>query len=316
MKFSIIVPTFNRVYYLDKLIDSIKNQTYSNWELIIIDDHSTDETWENYKLFNSNGIKFFRRKNNIKGACSCRNEGLFIASGDLILFLDSDDFLLPTCLENRLNYFQNGNFDFIVTNGLLIDEYSTKKYFWNVQSDKNDIDRFLSLDSPWQTTGPTFKRKWLLENHIFWDLNLMIWQDVDFHIQVLDKTNNYKVFWNELPDYVILINEKNSISRVDYYNPIKQKSQFYFLQKHSVNMTWRIKLLLIITYFNFLRTKKYSFSFRIIKIFLRINIFQSFMLTLNLVCNILSINRFSLFNKYFLDLLPLSTIGQIESNEF
>ena len=234
MKISIIVPTYNGLEHLKKLINSVIVQSYTNWELIIVDDFSQDNTISELKELQSDKVKIFERSSKVKGACSCRNEGLIKSEGELIIFLDSDDLLMPWCLEQRMKFFKTGDFDFIVTNGILINPNS-QKYFWNCKNEFQNLDRFFMLDSPWSTTGPTFRKSWLIENSIIWDLKLNIWQDVDFHISILFSTNNYKVFWDSKPDYSILVNEKDSLSRVDYFNIKKIKSQFYFVIKHFEN---------------------------------------------------------------------------------
>ena len=129
MKISIIVPTYNRLEHLKKLINSVIVQSYTNWELIIVDDFSQDNTISELKELQSDKVKIFERSSKVKGACSCRNEGLIKSEGELIIFLDSDDLLMPWCLEQRMKFFKTGDFDFIVTNGILINPNS-QKYFW------------------------------------------------------------------------------------------------------------------------------------------------------------------------------------------
>ena len=91
MKFSIIVPTYNREEYIIKCIDSILDQTYDNFEAIIIDDGSTDNTDNLVKKYHDKRIKYFKNTNH--GIGYSRNFGLNKAKGDYIFFLDSDDYL-------------------------------------------------------------------------------------------------------------------------------------------------------------------------------------------------------------------------------
>jgi|SRR3989344_3221814 len=98
---SIIVPTFNRAYSLPKTIDSILTQTYDNWELIIIDDGSTDDTKDIVKEYNNPKIKYLYQEN--KRQSAARNKGLEIAKGDWISYLDSDNEFYPNYLETVLN---------------------------------------------------------------------------------------------------------------------------------------------------------------------------------------------------------------------
>lgn len=91
IKFSIITPTYNRGKFLHTCVNSVLNQEYSNWELIIVDDGSTDNTEEIIKSFNDNRIKYYHKENEERSVA--RNFGIKKANGDYLLFLDSDDFL-------------------------------------------------------------------------------------------------------------------------------------------------------------------------------------------------------------------------------
>ncbi len=105
-KYSVILPTYNRAdTYLRDAIDSIVNQTYENWELLIIDNHSTDKTKELVKSYKKNNIKLltnYTRGNIAKS----RNLGIKKASGDYISFIDSDDTWEPEKLEKCEKIYQ------------------------------------------------------------------------------------------------------------------------------------------------------------------------------------------------------------------
>ena len=97
---SIIVPVYNVEKYLKKCIDSILNQTYSNIEILLIDDGSTDNSGiicDNFKKRDSR-IKVVHKKNS--GVSSTRNYGLDLATGKYISFVDSDDFVECDFIEN------------------------------------------------------------------------------------------------------------------------------------------------------------------------------------------------------------------------
>ena len=91
MKFSIIVPTYNREKYISRCIDSVLNQTYSDLELIIVDDGSKDSTAEIIKNYKDKRIKYFKNTNH--GIGYSRNFGINKSTGDYIFFLDSDDYI-------------------------------------------------------------------------------------------------------------------------------------------------------------------------------------------------------------------------------
>lgn len=94
---SVITPTFNRSRILKKAIDSILQQTYKNWELIIVDDGSTDDTKSVVESIKDKRIKYLYKEN--AGPCAARNYGIAHAKGEWITYLDSDDILFPNCIE-------------------------------------------------------------------------------------------------------------------------------------------------------------------------------------------------------------------------
>ena len=96
--FSIITPTFNRGSLLPKIWESLKNQTFQDFEWIIIDDGSTDNTKEIVNSFNDSRLVFEKFSQN-RGVNAARNKGLDLARGKYVFYVDSDDLLLPNALE-------------------------------------------------------------------------------------------------------------------------------------------------------------------------------------------------------------------------
>lgn len=101
VKFSIILPTFNRAKFIPRAIESVLGQTYSNWELIIVDDGSTDNTKEIVERYSDPRIIYIYQSNQERGAA--RNTGIKNASGDFICFMDSDEYID----NNRLELLEN-----------------------------------------------------------------------------------------------------------------------------------------------------------------------------------------------------------------
>lgn len=118
---SIIVPTYNCEKYVKKTIDSILNQTYQNFEIIVIDDCSSDSTVEIVESILDKRICFFKNKKQ-SGAAFSRNRGIANAKGDYIAFLDGDDIWHKTKLEEQLCFMKENNYDFSCTNYDVIDE--------------------------------------------------------------------------------------------------------------------------------------------------------------------------------------------------
>jgi len=108
---SIIVPAYNSAKYIQETIDSVINQTYKNWELIIVDDCSSDNTAEivKKKSIIYPRIKYIKNQLNFGGPAQPRNIGIKNSSGEFIAFLDSDDIWLANKLEIQLSYFEKYN---------------------------------------------------------------------------------------------------------------------------------------------------------------------------------------------------------------
>lgn len=125
MKVSIILPTFNREKLITETIESILNQTYKDFELIIVDNYSEDKTEDIVKSFNDNRIKYFKNQNNGIIAVN-RNFGFSKSTGDFIAFCDSDDLWFPTKLEKQLNEFnKNPNVGLVCSSGITFNEKGT-----------------------------------------------------------------------------------------------------------------------------------------------------------------------------------------------
>ncbi len=103
---SVIIPTHNRSFLVKRAIRSVLNQTYSNFECIVIDDSSLDNTNQIIKSFEDERIKYLVHKKN-KGASAARNTGISHSNGKFIAFLDDDDEWLETKLEKQMNLIIN-----------------------------------------------------------------------------------------------------------------------------------------------------------------------------------------------------------------
>ena len=120
---SIIMPSYNTAKYIKDSIESVLSQTYTNWELIIVDDCSTDNTDEVVGKFSDGRIRYFKNEKN-SGAAVSRNKALREAKGRWIAFLDSDDLWLPEKLEKQIAFMKQNGYVFSYTNYIEINEES------------------------------------------------------------------------------------------------------------------------------------------------------------------------------------------------
>lgn len=113
---SVIIPVYNRIIPLVRAIKSLQNQIYKNFEILVVDDHSTDNLEDCLKEFT---VHYLKTKG--KGVSAARNTGIRAASSEFIAFLDSDDEWLPTKLEEQIEYLsKNPNYSIVHTNEIWI----------------------------------------------------------------------------------------------------------------------------------------------------------------------------------------------------
>jgi glycosyltransferase involved in cell wall biosynthesis len=190
LKISIIVPCYNQAQYLDEALQSVLDQTYSNWECIIVNDGSPDDTEEVAKQWLEKDNRFIYLKKENGGLSSARNAGLAIAVGEFIQFLDSDDLIEKRKLEYQLAF---------MLDHLTIDiSVSGYRYFEKNQNEKlilgrnnflpeiaimeHDIDiiNVLNLRNPMVISAPLYKRNVFNIIGLF-DTDLSALEDWDFH---------------------------------------------------------------------------------------------------------------------------------------
>ena len=123
---SIIMPAFNAKAYIAQTLTSVLEQTYTNWELIVVDDHSTDNTLDIVHEFSSKypQIKCFQNELNL-GAAVTRNKAIKEAKGDYIAFLDADDLWHPEKLEKQVQFMKLHNLEVSFSSYELMDEVGT-----------------------------------------------------------------------------------------------------------------------------------------------------------------------------------------------
>lgn len=201
VRLSVIIPVFNRASLIAETIKSVLWQTYTNWELIIVDDISTDNTIEVVESFikQDERIKLIvRYKTQDKGVSSCRNIGLKVAKGEYVVFLDSDDMLANFCLEQRVEAFvKNTKNDFLVFQMKRFSSQlpNVKKKPLSKMQLKKTLSRFIRLEAVWQVTSPIYRKSFLLDIGGF-DVRLTNFEDVEIAIKSILVSKEFLVFEN------------------------------------------------------------------------------------------------------------------------
>ncbi|MDP5200686.1 glycosyltransferase [Flavobacterium sp. DG2-3] len=183
---SIIIPTYNRAHLIGKTLDSILMQTYENWECIIVDDGSSDNTKEIVSKYEKDSrFKYFERpKNSIKGPNSCRNFGFQMSKGSWINWLDSDDFYKKNALEVFFNS-KDQNTDVVVANLVKVDVLSNQIIGYNRTNTSNLFQNYYTGFTSFYVCGPLWKREFLEEAKELFDENIRFLDDWDFNLRML-----------------------------------------------------------------------------------------------------------------------------------
>ncbi|MBY0537544.1 MAG: glycosyltransferase family 2 protein [Chitinophagaceae bacterium] len=224
---SIITPSFNRADIIHETAESIFRQTHQDWEWVIVDDGSTDNSWDLLESYakRDTRVKIFKRDRDPKGAAVCRNIAVERATGKYVIFLDTDDLLASFCLEQRVRVAEEErNADVIVFPMIMFKEKPDDlKLLWNIDKDADDVERILMGDAVCQGTGTIWKRDQFLEVGA-WRQDLAVWQDVELHLRTMLGGVRYKKRFDLLPDIFIRISEV-SLSRTGFHSIKKWESR-------------------------------------------------------------------------------------------
>ena len=198
MFFSIIIPTYNNAYFLKKAIDSIQKQSDNNFELIVIDNHSTDETSQIIDKSKINNLVYKKIKNSGIIAKS-RNLGIEISKGDWIMFLDSDD----SFYKNKINFYNNNlsnNFDLACNLKKIVNLDKGTSKVWRHGSNKKQLyASMLMSGNKFITSASVIKKDFIKKNNIFFNekKDFVTAEDYDFFLNVTLKGARVK-FYNEI----------------------------------------------------------------------------------------------------------------------
>lgn len=145
---SIITPTYNCAKFISRTIDSVQAQTYQNWEMIIVDDHSQDNTKEIVEEYMKNDTRIhYHLLEENSGAAVARTISMKLAKGSYMAFLDSDDIWMPDKLERQIAWMDANDYSFSCTSYEQIDENDNLLNRTIKTVEKTDYNRLL-LDCP------------------------------------------------------------------------------------------------------------------------------------------------------------------------
>ena len=228
-KISVIMTAYNESQHIEDSIISILNQTYTDFELITINDCSTDNTLQKIKTFDDERIVLIDNTKNL-GRAKSRNEGLKIARGKYIAILDSGDTALPHRLEKQFNFLEKNEEIFLIGSGAN-----------NIDMDSNIINSFIPI------TNPDKIKKIMPKQNCFYHVTVMLKnegflyrekfyyaQDYDFYLQMLSKNKKISNIKDILVNFRI---NDNSISQQQRgrQSLFAQKAQEMYFQRLKNN---------------------------------------------------------------------------------
>ena len=218
MKFSIIIPIYNVEKYVEQCLESVDGQSYEDYEIILVNDGSTDASEAICKSFVANSNRNYQIINQANGGLSAaRNTGLAAAKGQWIVFVDSDDYISTDLLKNldaamakndadlyTFNHNRidaNGNF---VAKRLYAVENTRLAFKSEAEMTKYICDEFLNYGLGWEAWGMIYKRSIIEENNIsFQDTKDVFAEDLCFALQYLMHVNSIYVLCDLLYNYRI-----------------------------------------------------------------------------------------------------------------
>ncbi|WP_242155175.1 glycosyltransferase family 2 protein [Aestuariivivens sediminis] len=279
---SIIIPTYNRAHLIGETLDSVLAQTYQNWECIIVDDGSSDNTDAvvgNY-MVNDARFHFYHRPDSFKfGGNGARNYGFKMCKGEYVNWFDSDDLMHPKKLEMQVEVLQGSHCEFSVCQTLVFQV--NKENIIGFRGDKifskDPFFDFITNKIEFLTQAPLIKKSFLEENKLVFDEDLKAAQEWEFICRVLYSSPNYKAIDVPLVYYrknqrsissgnIQLRNYHYYLARVKIYNFLKPGNygKKSFLLKHLFNY-------ILSKYLQFLRNKDLKYAFSIYKKFIVVN---------------------------------------------
>lgn len=239
-KLSVIIPCYNNGIYLKEMIDCCLKQTFNDWELIIVDDHSTDNQTPQIVREYANKdkrIKFFTRNRNPKGSVVCRNIGFERSSGKYIIHFDADDLISDTCFEKRVKFMEeNPDCDYATfiakafyVGGSFPPTIKSKGKTFGIKRSGDLLTDFLTTNYSFSVWNNIYRRC-AIENYL-WDENVCIYTDFSFIIPcILNGMVHKFADSNQIDYYYRTAYTKNNMC-ASYYSDAKSKSTLYLFSK-------------------------------------------------------------------------------------
>jgi glycosyltransferase involved in cell wall biosynthesis len=257
---SIIIPSFNRAHLISETLESIIAQTYTNWECIIVDDGSTDNTEAVIANYTNKDCRFqyhHRPVNRQKGANACRNFGFELSKGGFVKWFDSDDVMLTTLIEKQILSFM-GNTQMSVCKLMYFDFEKGKSIKENIIFSKHLIEDYLIGNITFYISGPLWKKTFLIRQLELFDEKITNLDDWDFNLRMLYESPKIVYVDEVLIKYRV---HQNSLSQeINKLNLDEIKSEFRAREK-QLKLIQKNKIVNLRILQNYIKDR-YRFIFR------------------------------------------------------
>lgn len=211
--FSIVVPTYNRAKLIERPVRSVIDQTFQDWELIIVDDGSTDDTEAIISAYHEKRIRYYYKKREERSIA--RNFGVSVAKGEYLCFLDSDDYYLPNHLETHFQLINKmGSPIAAVYSGTLMEKDNVKEPDFHLFQNENVIENLWNIG---YNLLPFSFHQLILKKIIF-DPELIYMEDLNFLLSVFKDFEVFPVFTRT---NVVVIHEFSSTKK-QYRQALKE----------------------------------------------------------------------------------------------
>lgn len=221
---SIVIPTFNRAHVLSRAIDSIIAQTYSNWELLIVDDGSDDGTEELVAEYMNREprIKFLKRPSDrLRGGNACRNIGAEYAAGEYVAYLDSDDYWKKGRLLGCIEFINKTKCDCLYS-GRIISKHNIQSIGRSRMMNQGESAFDFLLSKNTLAVTPSLVLKAQIVQVIKWDESLLRHQDWDFFIRISKKFK-----WRYFDNLdVVCVNDSKGQKKIDISSCLKVYNKY------------------------------------------------------------------------------------------
>lgn len=273
---SIIIPTYNRAHIIGETLDSIIAQTYTNWECIVVDDGSTDDTDEVLKKYiqKDGRFRYLKRPENRKrGGNAARNYGFENSIGDYIQWFDSDDYMMVDKLESQINDLIQSSYKISICSGVRY--YPSTKIEKKLRIDyKNDIFcQVASNSSEIMTPSLLINREEYIKTGVKFHEEMTRGQETYFLIELISNVDSNLIVQSDKRLFKYVIHDDSISKSDDKYNPshVMSKaiafSRIWYLNKNyncqSVSNKMYKKCVRLL--FSSLRNNEYKISKYILK---------------------------------------------------